>query len=123
MSRTIKHIVVATDLSKTSERAVELGREMAADKGAKLSVVCSIDPEPYFISDLDPTMLDLTPSLGEELRKVAERGLQRLRDQQLGGSADVTLAVLEGRSPGAAVVEPGVRGLGASHKSLFAKGL
>lgn len=90
-------ILVGTDGSETSLRAVDRAAELAADAGAKLVIVCAYIPPPDRSSARDQDILGSeayqvvgTAPAEETLRTAAERAARA-------GATQVETAVVQGR--------------------------
>ena len=100
-----RHIVVGTDLSDASRPAIEAAALLAEQFGSQVSLVSVFDPDPYIIADLDPSALDLAPTLLNDVEASVLASLAKVRKDVFAGVETVKTAVLSHRSPGHAITE------------------
>lgn len=93
------HILVGTDLSDSSERAIEATGEYARAHGSKVSLVHVVDPRPFV-----PPQAVLQGGFESESAKEIEAELDRLRETLLSG-LDSTSVLLVDHSPARAICD------------------
>jgi len=96
---TIKRIFVPTDFSAYSERALELGLEMARAFGARLQVFHCYQEVAGAGAPVGSAGLD------ESVRETAEKELKALVDRYDSDGVELELDLIPGIFPGAAVLE------------------
>jgi nucleotide-binding universal stress UspA family protein len=88
------HILLSTDGSELSEKALPYAIEMAKKFGAKLTVTSVIDLYPYIGAiEVMPVGMD---QWQDEVRKQAEAALQRMRDRLQAAGLSCDTVVEEG---------------------------
>ena len=98
-----RHIVIGTDLSEASHYAVHRGAALAKEFGARVTLLSVYDPDPYVIADLDPSIIDMAPSLAKDVESSVLSSLNELKEKLFQGSENVEAAVVSHRSPGTAI--------------------
>lgn len=99
-----KHIVVATDFSEPSTRALDMCRELAASStGCKVSLVHAYPTTMYAVQGVPAA--PLTPSKQQlaEIAEQTEAALERLRGEHLEGVPFVHVHLLACESPSQAI--------------------
>jgi universal stress protein A len=100
-----EHILVATDFSKHSERALDLCRKIAVDNQAKVSLV-HVYPETFYAAYPVPAA-PVAPSKQQlaEMKQAIEESLERLRGEHLDGVRFAHVGLISHDSPSQAVCE------------------
>jgi nucleotide-binding universal stress UspA family protein len=78
-----RHVLLATDLTEASERALETAIELATTLGARLTVVHVCEPSPLALAGTSETGLDLVGPGTEGPRAALARLLWRLRKRSI----------------------------------------
>lgn len=82
----MKRILIPTDGSACSERAVDQGLDLASQIGAEVTFLYALeDPLRHYMA---PEMISYQPQLYDELKRVAEEALSRA--MEMAAAADVT---------------------------------
>jgi len=98
------HILVATDLSESSENAVDTAALHARAFGAKVTLVHAFDPSPYVPPVAVPGPTDLLESAAKEVSRSVGEALEAEAKRALEG-LEVETAVLRHHAAGVAIVD------------------
>jgi nucleotide-binding universal stress UspA family protein len=99
------HIRVATDFSRSARPAVAAARLMGESFGAPITLMHVYDPTPLVPPAVIPNPERMETSIGQELEAAALKELERIRDEQLAGLADVKVEVVQHPSPHRAICD------------------
>jgi nucleotide-binding universal stress UspA family protein len=100
----LKKILVATDFSKPSERALAYGRELARTFGAQL-VVAHVVGDMTALGYADPEAIVYAPDLQREIEDTARHQLEVALTAEDYDQLRAVAVLLRGNSPAAALVE------------------
>ncbi|MGD8863943.1 MAG: universal stress protein [Myxococcales bacterium] len=100
-----EHILVATDFSEHSERALDVCRKLAVEGGSKVSLV-HVYPETFYAAYPVPAA-PVAPSKQQlaEMKQAIEESLERLRGERLEGVSFAHVGLISHDSPAQAVCE------------------
>ena len=98
------HILVATDFSDVSERAVSAAAVLAKQLGAKITLIHSYDPDPLIPPGAIPRPQEFREKITAEMTGAVTKKLHEIQTGPLAG-LDVTAEVLTHRSAAAAITE------------------
>jgi nucleotide-binding universal stress UspA family protein len=100
-----KHILVATDFSEPSNKALDLCRELAAPSGAKVTLVHAYPNIFYAVQGVPAAPLAPTKEQLAEIKARTEEALERIRGEHLEGVPFVHVQLLACESPGRAICD------------------
>ena len=99
MSTLTKNLLVSTDFSPASMLAIDAAAMLARAFGAKVTLAHVFDPAP--LTPMASSQLSSAEQLEVEqgYEQRLHSALEKLRDEKLGGVADVKVALILGKSP------------------------
>lgn len=98
------HILVASDFSDLSDRAIDAAAVLAKQLGAKVTLIHSFDPDPLIPPGAIPRPQEFREKITKEMTDAVTEKLEALRAERL-ASADVEIAVLTHKSAATAITE------------------
>lgn len=121
----MKRIVIATDGSPAAHEAMEVGLELAAEQGAKVSLVHVMPPVDWLVAGIGAPVMAVPPVerpetdsvLDEAAQLAAAHGVEAERRPCLGFPEDEIVAVAD--EVGADLIVVGSRGHGAVGRALL----
>lgn len=99
------HILVATDFSEPAERAVEAAEVLAAQLGAKVTLLHAFDPDVLVPPGAIPNPSEYRKKIGTEMTEAVTARLEELRAKKLASVKDVDVSVVQSRSVAHGIVE------------------
>lgn len=99
------HILVATDFSEPSEQAADAAATLAAQLGAKVTLLHSFDPDTLVPPGAIPRPEQYRQKITKEMSDAVTERLKEIRESRLASVKDVDFAVVTHRSPAHAIVE------------------
>ena len=100
-----KHIVVATDFSEQSNRALDVCRQLASRDDAKVSLVHAFPNIFYGVQGVPAAPLAPSKEQLAEMKRLTEASLERLRGEHLEGVPFVHVHLLPCESPSNAIAD------------------
>jgi len=93
------HILVATDFSEPAGKAVEAAEVLAAQLGAKVTLVHVFDPDALVPPGAIPRPSEFRAKISTEMTEAVTARLEETRKDKLASVKDVEIAVVQHRSP------------------------
>ncbi len=106
------HILVATDFSEPSERAVDAAAVLAKQLGAKVTLLHSFDPDVLVPPGAIPHPAQYRDKIAQEMTTAVTEKLREIARTKLADVPDVDTAAVTHRSPAGGITEH-ARALGA----------
>jgi nucleotide-binding universal stress UspA family protein len=103
------HIFVATDFSTASLNAIATAAEVARDRGAKVTLFHSFDPDPLVPPGAIPNPAQFGAKILDEMETAIRAKLSEIRTQKLAHVADVSIVVSRAHSAAVAICEAAER--------------